>query len=185
MIVAPSGIYNGEFIKKKFAYGFFAEDNKLFTLGNIISFLGGVDMKVPSGDPIISKLAVNFCIELPNTNIFTGICVQRLFNSMLGNILAASYINHPVEIDGGTLIIKHEFESNGILIPEGKLSFSSANQVGDTCLLYTGINIDAGPNAPGATYSVNISESDCNTLMQEMNSNFYSMMLDIFNTSRQ
>ena len=74
-------IYQCGLINKRFAHLFFGEDISPF--GNIVVF----ESKARIG-PLYLKRALVIGGELSNTNIFGGICLQRLYTTQLGSLLS-------------------------------------------------------------------------------------------------
>ncbi len=75
MIINVKDVYTGDLLKNKFAYKYFSDGNKLHPLGNVITFLAGVNF-----ENIVRNKAINICMEIPNVNRFTGVCIHKLYN---------------------------------------------------------------------------------------------------------
>lgn len=152
--------YDGSALKGRFAYKLFRKNvNKL---GNIVAFVSPMEVTVNlvdledalANDYIYSDNAVNFLIELPGYSIEAGICFQRLFNTMLGSLLASKYLPHPVNVDGDDIMV-----CDGIHDPK-KASVSIAKHDNGAVLIHTGINIDAGDRAPSFAYSTKLGKEE-------------------------
>ena len=80
-ILDEEQIYQCGLIDRRFAHLFFGEN--ISPLGNLIVF----ESKVSLG-PLYLKKALIIGGELPNTNMFGGICLQRLYTTLLGSLLS-------------------------------------------------------------------------------------------------
>ena len=180
MIVSVSDQFTGAFLKTRFANKFFADEGKIYPLGNILAFRSGVSF-VMDQTTYVAEDAINFCIELPGRDRFTSSAIHKLFNSSLGSILGSeTYINCPIEIESNKILINKMFQSNGITLTQGKVSFSASSLVNGAGLLYTGINIKAGKNAPATAYSTLMGDKKCIEFMSESINMFYSTMNELF-----
>ena len=155
--------YDGSIIHNRFAYKFFRD--KTHPIGNIITFISPtkveadnmIDLEdVITKDFIYSDSMVNFVYELPTTNLWGGVAFQRLFNSLIGNILA-ELMKIPVEIDGDDIFVNGKFTNDkGEEQIKGKSSVSIVTEKNGAILGHTGINIIAGVNAPSFAYSTHM-----------------------------
>jgi len=187
MIVDNIKVYDGSYLRNRFAYDHFQE--KTHPIGNIIAFRSPifVDIKnlvdkknITMEDILVSDDAINFCMEIPNISLFAGICFQRLFNSALGNIIAADFLKCDVEIDGAAIIAHKEVQEEGIIKTRGKVSVSDATCVNGAVLIHTGINIVAGKKAPATAFSTKLSDEECVILMHKGIEMFYGILQEIF-----
>lgn len=78
--ITKDGVYECLLSKQKFSTAFFEEPSPL---GSIIVFQSPLTI-----GPISFDSCLTVCAELPNTNIFGGVCFQRLFVAQLGSILS-------------------------------------------------------------------------------------------------
>jgi hypothetical protein len=180
-------VYDGHLIHSRFAYKLL-RDNVL-PQGNIVAFRapmhveasGMIDLEdVLSNDFIYSKDAINFCWEIPNLEAFGAVAFQRLFNTQLANILF-NIIQKPIEVSGDDLLVHNEFKgSDGEMHSKGKCSVSITYTKNGAALGHTGINVDAGPKAPGFAYSTNMTPEQCNMFMAKGIEAFHSMTNSIF-----
>ena len=125
-------------------------------------------------DYIYSNDAINFCIELPNVDLFGGICFQRLFNTQLAHLLGSEYLQKPILVDGDDIMVE---------IGDGKYGKCSVSITGvknGAALIHTGINISAGPKAPDFAYSTNLTDEQAEKFMKDACEMFYGMRHDIF-----
>lgn len=198
-MIIKQEIYDGRLLQDRFAYTFFK--NRVARLGNIIAFRA--PMKVEEAfmvdkedlinkDFIYSEDAINFCIEIPDVDLFGGVCFQRLFNSHIGTVLADKYLKVPIEIDGDDILVyKHPVDStpSPAQDPEkpedkytnkGKVSVSIAKQVNGAVLIHTGINIKAGKEAPDFAFDSNLTDEQVEEFMIKACEIFYILAHDIF-----
>lgn len=178
--------YDGSVIHSRFAYKFFRD--KTHSIGDIVTFVSPtvveadnmIDLEdVIAKDFIYSDSMINFCIELPTTNLWGGVAFQRLYNSVIGGILA-DIIKKEVEVDGDDIFVKDEFTKKGIVIMKGKASVSIASEKQGAILIHTGINISAGDKAPSFAYSTNMTPEQVREFQNKCIEAFYQMAHSIF-----
>lgn len=178
--------YDGSLLHSRFAYKFFKD--KVYPAGNIIAFRS--PMKVTDNlidledamnkDFIYSEDAINFCMEIPKIDLFGGIAFQRLMNTYIGNILAEKYLKCSILVDGDDLMVQKEHNQGGIIQQSGKASVSIASQNNGAVLIHTGININAGKQAPAFAFSTKLNDIECNDFMADIINTFYDTVNDIF-----
>ncbi|MDD4109961.1 MAG: DUF366 family protein [Clostridia bacterium] len=179
--------YDGSIIHNRFAYKFFRD--KTHPVGNIITFVSPtvveadnmIDLEdVITKDFIYSDSMINFCFELPTTNLWGGVAFQRLYNSLIGNILA-DIIKKPVEIDGDDIFVnvKLDFDGDGDT-ERKKSSVSIVTEKNGAILGHTGININAGARAPSFAYSTNMSVEQVAEFQKKCIEAFYQTVHSIF-----
>ena len=178
--------YDGSLIHSRFAYKFFRD--KVTPVGNIISFVAPAKVEaehmldledVLTNDFIYSESMIHFCFELPMTNLFGGVAFQRLFNSIVGDILAKS-IGEQVEVEGDDIFVRKEFVNKGIVQLRGKSSVSIVTECRGAILGHTGINIKAGDEAPAFAYSTNMSGGQVPAFQSKCTEAFYQTAQSIF-----
>jgi hypothetical protein len=178
--------YDGSIIHNRFAYKFFRD--KTHPVGNIITFVSPtiveadnmIDLEdVITKDFIYSDSMVNFCFELPTTNLWGGVAFQRLYNSIIGNILA-DIIKEQIEVDGDDIFVRKEFTNKGIVITRGKSSVSIVTEKNGAILGHTGINVKAGEKAPAFAYSTNMSPLEVEEFQKKCIEAFYQTAHSIF-----
>ena len=99
--------YSCAFNQKRFSYLLFRE--QMSSHGDIITFQN----KIKIGSLEFEKGLV-FCMELPNTNMFGGVCFQRLFSTMLGSLLS-ELIEKNVSINEGCIFIDEKQSSINVI----------------------------------------------------------------------
>lgn len=185
-MIIKQDIYDGSLIHSRFAYKFFRD--KVIPTGNIVGFIAPMrvtadnmlDLEdILSKDYIYSDRAINLCYEIPCTNLWGGVAYQRLFSSIIGNILA-KYLNADVEIDGDDIFVKKEFTKNGIVQLKGKASVSIVTEKQGAILGHVGININAGNEAPPFAYSTNLTDNQAEGFMKDCIEAFYDSTQSIF-----
>lgn len=186
MIIKESLNYNGDLIHDRFAYKFLRDN--VSPIGDIICFRGSMNVTTNlidqedllNHDYIYSNDAVNIVWEIPNLDAFGAVSFQRLFNAQIANILH-SYINKPIEVKGDDLMVCDTFTgSDNKEYEKGKCSVSITYSKNGTALGHTGINVDAGRNAPGFAYSTKLNDESVQMFMMAVESLFYSLTRDIF-----
>lgn len=187
MIIENAPIYDGTYLRKRFAYDHFLD--KTQPIGNIIAFRSQIRVevnnlvdkdKIIKNEPIKSHDAINFCMELPRKSMFGGVCFQRIFNSCIGNILASEFLKCDIEIDGANIIVHKEVEENGIIKTRGLASITDINLVDDAVLIHTGIHINAGEQADVRSYSTHLNDEQAIILMRNGIEFFYGVLHEIF-----
>jgi hypothetical protein len=180
-------IYDGHLIHNRFAYKLLR--NKVLPHGNIVAFrapmkveaAGMIDLEdVLSNDYIYSKDAINFCWEIPHLEAFGAVAFQRLLNTQIANALYKQ-LNLPIEVSGDDLLVHNQFEgSDGNAYAKGKCSVSITYAKNGAALGHTGINIDAGNQAPGFAYSTRLNEKQTEEFMKDVIDIFHQLCDSIF-----
>ena len=188
MIIKDIPVYDGLLIHKRFAYTYFRK--KTLPIGNIVAFRapmnvladGMIDSEdILQNDFIYSEDAINFCWEIPNVDPYGAVAFQRLLNTQIASILSNKYLKKPIEVDGDDLMVHDEFEgSDGSLQKIGKCSVSITYSKNSIALGHTGINIDAGRQAPNFAYSTKLTDEQAEQFMKDVIETFYNMSDDIF-----
>ena len=181
-------IYDGSLIHKRFAYEFYKKN--VSPCGDIVAFRapmnvladGMIDSEdILQNDFIYSNDAINFCWEIPNVDPYGAVAFQRLLNTQIASILSSKYLKKPIEVDGDDLMVHDEFEgSDGSLQKIGKCSVSITYSKDSIALGHTGINIDAGRQAPNFAYSTKLTDEQAEQFMKDVIETFYNMSDDIF-----
>ena len=180
MIIRDVKTYDGTLLHTRFAYKFFRD--KVLPIGNIVAFRspmlveadGMIDNEdVIKGEFIYSDDAINFLWEIPNLDSMGAVFFQRLFNTQIANILSTKYLNAPIEVDGDDLMVHKEHDQHGIVQQKGKCSVSITYTKDGAALGHTGINVMAGPKAPGFAFSTNLSDEESVSFMKDVINAFY------------
>lgn len=180
-------IYDGTLIHNRFAYKLLR--NKVLPHGNIVAFrspmkveaAGMIDLEdVLSNDYIYSKDAINFCWEIPHLEAFGAVAFQRLLNTQIANALYKQ-LNLPIEVSGDDLLVHNEFEgSDGNTYAKGKCSVSITYAKNGAALGHTGINVDAGNQAPGFAYSTHLNDEQIEIFIKDVIDIFHQLCDSIF-----
>ena len=182
MIVRDVKIYDGTPLHNRFAYKFFRD--KVLPIGNVVAFRspmvveadGMIDNEdVIKGEFIYSDDAINFLWEIPNLDSMGAVFFQRLFNTQIANILSTKYLNAPIEVAGDDLMVHKEHDQHGIVQQKGKCSVSITYTKDGAALGHTGINVTAGPKAPGFAFSTDLSDEDAENFMKDVINIFYEI----------
>jgi hypothetical protein len=185
-MIIHQDIYDGSLIHSRFAYKFFKE--KVNPRGNIVAFVAPmkveaehmVDLEdVMNNDFIYSDKAINFCYELPLTNLFGGVCFQRLFTSYVANALV-KYGFPNIQIEGDDIFIIKEFKKDNLIMTQGKASVSIVCERNGAILGHIGINIHAGDKAPNFAFSTELSDEQSTEFMADIVNSFTNLVSDIF-----
>ena len=180
-------IYDGNLIHTRFAYNHFRKNT--LPIGNIVAFRAPMKVEAEgmidnedmiTNDFIYSDDAINFCWEIPNLCPFGAVAFQRLFNTQIANILSAKYLNAPIEVDGDDLMVHKEHNQGGVTQMKGKCSVSITYSKNNVALGHTGINIEAGKNAPAFAFSTKLQKEEAEQFMKDVIEVFYAMVEDHF-----
>jgi hypothetical protein len=171
--------YDGAVLHQRFAYKFFKKNVR--AVGNIVAFEAPMEVTTNlidledaiNNDFIYSVRAINFLIEIPNIDLFAGVCFQRLYNAQLGSLLCTKYLQKEGYVDGDDIMVKDGEEFK-------KASVSIATNVNGAVLIHVGININAGDKAPSFAYSTHLTDEASNAFMLDAIQMFQAMVNDIF-----
>jgi len=177
--VTGCNFYDGAILHQRFAYKFFKKNVR--ALGNIVSFIAPMEVTTNlidledaiNNDFIYSDNAINFLIEIPNIDLYAGVCFQRLYNAQLGSLLCTKYLQKEGYVDGDDIMVKEGEEFK-------KASVSIATRVNGAVLIHIGINIEAGDKAPSFAYSTHFNDEAANAFINDAISMFNVMAQDIF-----
>ena len=172
--------YDGSAIHSRFAYKAFKK--QVNALGNILAFVAPMTVTTNlidledaiNNDYIYSDSAINFIIEIPNIDLFGGVCFQRLYNAQLGSLLCTKYLQKEGYVDGDDIMVIDESGE------AKKASVSIAVEKNHAVLIHVGINIDAGTKAPDFAYSTSLTEEAANAFMADAINIFNNILQDTF-----
>ena len=181
-------VYDGPLLHNRFAYRYFKK--KTLPQGNIIAFRapakveahGMIDIEdVINNDFIYSEDMIHFLYEIPILNSsFGAVAFQRLFNSLIANILSTKYIKAPIELDGDDMMVHNTFTQRGKEQNIGKASVSIVHVKNGATLGHTGINVVAGDSAPSFAYSTKLTDDQAYEFMNDIINTFYILVDDMF-----
>jgi hypothetical protein len=187
-MIIEQELYDGNLIHKRFAYNYFRD--RTLPIGNIVTFRapmlveaeGMIDEEdIIKGEYIYSDDAINFCWEIPGLDPFGAVAYQRLFNTLMAQILSNSYLEGaPIEVDGDDLLVHKEHDQGGIVQQKGKCSVSITYSSNNVAIGHTGINVTAGRKAPAHAFSTNLTDTQCTGFMKDIIDMFYSLNDDLF-----
>ena len=179
--------YDGSLIHKRFGYKAFR--NRIVPTVSIVAFRapmkveidGMIDLEdVLQNDYIYSDDAISFCLEVPNMCPMGAVALQRLFNTQVATILQ-NIIQKPIEVDGDDLLVHDEFEgSDGTIQNKGKCSVSIAYSKDNVMMMHTGINVNAGKQAPNFAYSTKLTDEQCEQFMKDVIDMAYELVDSMF-----
>ena len=177
--VTGCNYYDGSVLKSRFAYKFFKKE--VNRQGNIIAFTSPMEVTINlidledsiNKDYIYSDQAINFIMEIPDIDLFGGVCFQRLYNAQLGSLLCTKYLKRDGYVKGDDMMVIVDNEPK-------KASVSIAAHTNNAVLIHTGINITAGSKAPNFAYSTELTTEQTDLFMQDAVNVFYNMIHDVF-----
>ena len=171
--------YSGQILHNRFAYKFFKKNVR--ALGNIVAFIAPmrveehlIDLEdAINHDYIYSDSAIKLLIEIPNIDLFAGVCFQRLYNAQIGSLLCTKYLQKEGYVDGDDIMVKDGDTYK-------KASVSIATRKNGAVMIHVGININAGTKAPDFAYSTNLTPENTEAFMNDAINVFNMMAQDIF-----
>jgi hypothetical protein len=171
--------YDGAVLHDRFAYKFYKKQVR--ALGNIVAFVAPMEVTTNlidledaiNHDYIYSDSAINLLIEIPNIDLFAGVCFQRLYNAQLGSLLCTKYLQQEGYVDGDDIMVK-----DGETFK--KASVSIACRKNGAVMIHVGINIEAGTKAPDFAYSTHLTPEATEAFMTDAINMFQVMAQDIF-----
>jgi hypothetical protein len=139
--VTECNYYDGSVLKTRFAYKFFKKE--VNRQGNIVAFVAPMVVEANlidledsiNKDYIYSDQAINLIIEIPDIDLFGGVCFQRLYNAQLGSLLCTKYLKTDGFVKGDDMMVVVDG------VPK-KASVSIAAHTNNAVLIHTGININ-------------------------------------------
>ena len=160
-----------ELITKKGLYDCLLSKRNLFSnvvsdphpLGNIIIFESPL---------VVGRMhfenSLNICAELPNANIFGGVCFQRLFSAQLGSIIS--------EI---TKLSCH-VEENSIFVEGKQASIAIVNQIKSNTIFHILFPIFVSEELKQSLYGLNINEELLNEIKTHSIQCFHHLTRSLF-----
>ena len=150
--------YKCSFNEKRFSYLLFRDQMSPF--GDIITFQD----KVKIG-PLSFEDSLIFCLELPNTNMFGGVCFQRLFSTLLGSFLSE-------------ITQKEVFVNEGcIIVNEKQSSLNLINIIKSSILIHM---IFPKGNTNDNFHSLDLSEAELEDFQNKAVGGFHQLAKSIF-----
>jgi hypothetical protein len=181
-MIIEQPIYNGDLIHKRFAYKFFRDSTS--PIGDIVSFRA--PMKVTDNlidledslenDFIYSDDAVNFCWEIPNLCPTGAVAFQRYLNVNIARILSAEF-GFTIAMRGDDIMVLADNDD----IPDDfrKASVSITYSKDNVAIGHTGININAGAQAPDFAFSTELTDLEIKKLIEMVEDFFYNSLYDM------
>ena len=109
--------YECTLVRQRFGYAVFGDNAS--PIGNVVCFEAPTTI-----GPLLIEKALVIAAEIPNTNIFGGVCFQRLYSTMLGSFLSTT--------TGADFYV-----DEGCLFGEGnQLSVAVVNRIKDSVLFH-------------------------------------------------
>ena len=173
-MIIEQQVYNGDLIHDRFAYKYFKDE--VSPVGNVVAFRAPmyvsdnlIDLEDSlNKDNINSEDAINFCWEIPYMCDKGAVAFQRLFNTCIANLLSRM-LEKNIAVRGDDLLLQEEYIGTDEKVrKQGKISVSITHSKDGTALGHTGINIKAGPKAPGHAGSTNLTDEQVEQLMYEV-----------------
>jgi hypothetical protein len=121
-LLNEAGIYEWSLIKRRWSNLIFGSETS--SVGNIVTFLAPLNV----GDKQLTKVLV-VAADLPNVEMFGGICFQRLLTAQIGSILC-ELINKSCHVD-----------ESSIFVEKKQASISVANHVKGSTLFHNVISM--------------------------------------------
>jgi hypothetical protein len=109
--------YGCSLIRQRWSHGILGEQSSLY--GNIVTFAVPIDIGTLS-----IEQGIVIAAELPNVNMFGGVCFQRLYIAQLGSILC-EILDQPCSVD-----------ENSIFVGDKQASVTITNRVKESALFH-------------------------------------------------
>lgn len=158
MLLNGADFYDCSLVKQKFAYEFFQQN--LQPLGNALLFAYPTTI----GSLVLDE-AINICIEMPNYDIISGICFERLLLAQIGSFLS-EYLKKDCFVNENTLLIE-----------EKQACVTIMNTIKNSLLLHI-ILPNLGEHSE--FYFLNFSKEDVSKLSENVLKSFHFLTKSIF-----
>lgn len=149
--------YVGQLLEKQLGCKVFGEE--LSPLGNILCFEAPVNI---SGVKLPNALV--FTAQLPFTNMFGGVCFQRLYTAQIGAIIS-QILDRNVAVNGYTLFLDQQ-----------PCTITSQNIVKETFLFTVILPLKKN----GTLFHVDVNEDQKESIKKQLVDCFYSLTQNIF-----
>lgn len=183
-MIIEQTIYDGSFLKERFAYKYFRD--KVSATGNIVAFLAPMSVKEHlidqedslNDDFIESKYAINFCWEIPNLCPFGAVAFQRYFNTIIATILQdyTTVAYDEMFMDGDDIKV-NIYDGPDTITKKASVSITYSKD--NVALGHTGINIEAGEKAPSFAFSTELVSPNLTNFVMKVIEAFYEMTRDM------
>ena len=160
VLTQDGGFYDCSLVKKKFAYHVFEEE--IQPLGNIVNFIAPTKI----GPLTIDKCCV-IAYEIPNIDIFAGVCFQRLYAAQLGTILT-QHTGQEIYVYDGHLLVENK-----------QCSIVVNNKVKDVILTHILLPLEMKENEQ-QLFVLNFEEEKIQQFLDEVTASFHSILRSIF-----
>jgi hypothetical protein len=158
--ITNEGSYECIFSKQRFSL-LFSEDPS--PIGSIIVFESPLTI-----GPVHFDKSVVICGELPNTNIFGGVCFQRLFSAQLGSMLS--------DLLGEPCYIKE----NCLFVDEKQTSITIVNQVKSSAMFHVFLPLSINLEGEHGLYELKLTEEQITQFKQHCVDCFHFFTKSLF-----
>jgi len=155
-----NGTYECAFTKQRFAVNVFDDPSPL---GDIIVFEAPLAI-----GPIKFDKSLVLCGELPNTNIFGGVCFQRLYSAQVGSILS-QLLEKPCYVN-----------ENCLFVEEKQTSITVVNQVKTSVLFHIFFPITVSENGDQGLFELKLENKKLEEFKQHCINCFYQLTKSLF-----
>jgi hypothetical protein len=158
--ITNEGSYECVLSKQRFSTAFFEDPSPL---GSIITFESPVAI-----GPVEFKKSLVICAELPNTNIFGGVCFQRLYSAQLGSILS-NFLNKPCYVNENCLFVDQE-----------QASIVVVNQLKTSIMIHIFLPIIVSEDGNNGLYEIKLVEDKMKELKEHCVNSFHHLTRSLF-----
>jgi hypothetical protein len=158
--ITKEGSYECLFSKQRFSTAFFEDPSPL---GSIIVF----ETPVAIG-PVTFEKSLVICAELPNTNIFGGVCFQRLYSAQLGSILS-NLLNKPCFVNENCLFVEQE-----------QASIVVVNQLKTSIMIHIFLPIVVSADGNNGLHEMKLEEEKMKEMKEHCVNSFHHLTRSLF-----
>jgi hypothetical protein len=158
--ITNEGAYECLFSKQRFSTAFFEDPSPL---GSIIVF----ETPVKIG-PVSFERSLVICGELPNTNIFGGVCFQRLYSAQLGSILS-NFLEKQCYVNENCLFVEQE-----------QTSITVVNQLKSSIMFHIFLPIVVSKEGTKGLYEIKLEEDSMQEFKEHCVNSFHHLTKSLF-----
>lgn len=158
--ITNEGSYECLFSKQRFSMAFFEDPSPL---GSVIVFESPLTI-----GPVHFDHSIVICGELPNTNIFGGVCFQRLFSAQLGSMLG-DLLDKPCYV-----------KENCLFVDNKQTSITIVNQVKNSSMFHVFLPIAVSKEGDHGLYEIKLSQEHLESFKQHCVDCFHFFTKSLF-----
>ncbi len=157
----------------------FDKKGSVSRIGNIYSFLAPLELQLDNRQVKCADNMINFCLQLPDYDIYAVLAIRRLFNTNIANIVA-NMLKCNIEVENSDIIIKKEHKNSGITQLDGILNLNYIKRINNIYLVYVGLYNNSGESSTPRAFSLNLTLDQTNVFIKQVNNMFYQLVSGLF-----